>query len=118
MGQSMRVVFCSCTYGNVVPREVKHEVLKALCASGVAFDAVPDLCEMSARKGPAMMRIAESANVRIAACYPRAVRWLFHAADASLRDQGVALLDMRQQSAEQVVAGLLSAEVPTSERQL
>ena len=72
-----RILYCNCSYAKVVPPEVKEEVLRKLCASGVAFDAVADLCDMSARKDPALKKLVESGAVRIAACYPRAVRWLF-----------------------------------------
>ena len=115
MSQPKRVLYCHCNYANVVPPEVKHEVLKRLCASGVAFDAVADLCEMSARQDSAMKRIAEADDVRIAACFPRTVKWLFHAANASLHDHGVTVLNMRKQSAEKVAAGLLSDEAPPLE---
>lgn len=102
-----RILFCNCTYAKVVPPEVKAEVLKRLCASGVAFDAVPDLCDMSARKDPALGRIAGNGCMRIAACYPRAVKWLFHAAKAPLPKEGVEVLNMRTQSADEVIGRLL-----------
>ena len=98
----MRILFCNCTYAKVVPPEVKAEVLKKLVESGVAFDAVPDLCDMSARKDPALKRLAEPGAVKIAACYPRAVQWLFHAAGAPLPKEGVEILNMRTQTAEEV----------------
>ena len=83
-----RLVYCHCAYAKAVPDAVKREVLRRLSASGVSFDAVPDLCEMSARKDPALARLVDAAGgdqpVRIAACFPRAVRWLFHAAGSPL----------------------------------
>jgi hypothetical protein len=100
--EGARVLFCNCTYAKVVPPEVKREVLRRLCESGVPFDAVPDLCDMSARKDPALRRIAEGGPVKIAACYPRAVRWLFHAAGTPLPREGVEVLNMRVESAEDV----------------
>ena len=103
----MRILYCNCTYAQVVPKEVKGEVLKSLCASGVAFDAVADLCDMSARKDPALKRLVESGEVKIAACYPRAVKWLFHAAGTPLPKEGVEVLNMREQKAEDVVRALL-----------
>ena len=103
-----RILYCNCTYAKVVPNEVKAEVLKRLCESGVAFDAVADLCDMSARKDPALKRIAESGAFKIAACYPRAVKWLFHAAQAPLPKEGVEILNMRESSAEDVTRGLLN----------
>ena len=79
-----RILYCHCTYAQVVPKEVKEAVLKKLCESGVSFEAVADLCEMSARQDPALKRLAEGGCTKIAACYPRAVKWLFHTANAPL----------------------------------
>ena len=45
--------------------------------------------------------------VRIAACYPRAVRWMFAGAGAPLPETGVEVLNMRTDTAEQVLAALL-----------
>lgn len=101
-----RILYCHCTYANVVPPEVKREVLAKLAASGVGFEAVADLCEMSAKKDPALARLACS-GTKIAACFPRAVKWLFHAADVELPDDAV-VLNMREQCADEIVAGLLS----------
>jgi heterodisulfide reductase subunit A-like polyferredoxin len=105
-----RILYCNCSYAQVVPKEVKEQVLRRLCESGMAFDAVADLCDMSARKDPAMKKLVESGAVRIAACYPRAVRWLFHAAQAPLPPSGVEVLNMREQSADQVVRALTREE--------
>jgi len=102
-----RILYCNCTYAKVVPPEVKKEVLRRLCESGVAFDAVADLCDMSARKDPALKRLVESGSVRIAACYPRAVKWLFHAAGAPLPAEGVDVLNMREANADDVIRQLL-----------
>jgi hypothetical protein len=106
-----RILFCNCTYAQVIPKEVKEAVLRKLCESGVAFDAVADLCEMSARQDPALKPLAEGESVKIAACFPRAVKWLFAAAQAPLSLEGAEVLNMRAQTAEEVVAALLNAEV-------
>jgi hypothetical protein len=102
-----RVLYCHCAYAQVVPKAVKEEVLRRLGESGVAFDAVPDLCEMSARRDPALAQLAAGGGVKIAACYPRAVKWLFHAAGAPLPEQGVEVINMRTDPAESVVAAVL-----------
>ncbi len=104
-----RILFCNCTYAQVVPNEVKRAVLQALCDSGQAFDAVADLCEMSARRDPALQRLATSGPVRIAACYPRAVKWLFAAAGAPLPPAQSEVCNMRVQSAAEVTAALADA---------
>jgi hypothetical protein len=109
---SPRIVYCHCAYADILPAEVKREVLRRLTAAGVAFEAVPDLCEMSARKDPALQRIADAGPVRIAACFPRAVQWLFHAAGSPLPDEGVEVLNQREQSAEAIVERLLSNDPP------
>ncbi len=103
-----RILYCNCSYAQVVPKEVKEDVLRRLCESGAAFDAVADLCDMSARKDPALQKLVDGGAVRIAACYPRAVRWLFHAAGAPLPKEGVEVLNMREQTAD-AVAGALFA---------
>lgn len=104
-------MFCNCTYAQVVPPEVKAAVLRQLCESAVAFDAVADLCEMSARQDPSLQRLADGGPVKIAACYPRAVKWLFHTAKADLPLDAAEVLNMRVQSAEEVVAALFCGEM-------
>jgi hypothetical protein len=107
MTQSSRILYCHCVYAQVVPKEVKEEVLRKLSASGVAFDAVADLCELSAKRDPALARLVDGGNVKIAACYPRAVKWLFAAADVPLPEAGVDVLNMRVDPAEKVVYAIL-----------
>src|SRR6185369_8426482 len=102
MTSPTRILFCNCTYAQVVPKEVKEAVLKKLSESGVAFDAVADLCEMSARQDPSLKRLADGGPVKIAACFPRAVKWLFHTAKADLPLDTAEVLNMRLQSAEEV----------------
>jgi hypothetical protein len=103
---SPRILYCNCTYAQVVPKEVKEAVLRKLCESGVAFEAVADLCEMSARKDPALKRLADGDVIKIAACYPRAVKWLFAAANAALPADRTEILNMRVQNAEEVATAL------------
>jgi hypothetical protein len=106
-----RILFCNCTYAQVVPREVKEVVLRKLCESGVAFDAVADLCEMSARQDPALQRLASGGCVKIAACFPRAVKWLFAAAQAPLTHHAAEVLNMRTLTAEDIVTALFASEL-------
>jgi hypothetical protein len=104
----MKILYCNCTYAKVVPQDVKKDVLRKLSDSGLAFDAVADLCDMSARRDPALRKIAEGGCTKIAACYPRAVKWLFHAAGTPLPEEGIAVLNMREDSAEDVLKELLA----------
>ncbi len=103
------ILYCHCRYAQVVPPEVKSAVLEQLCASGLPFEAVPDLCELSARRDPSLQRLAAAGPVKIAACFPRAVKWLFAAAGAPLSAASTEVLNMRVQTAAEVATGLLSA---------
>lgn len=111
MSDAARIIYCHCAYAQVVPKAVKEEVLARLLDSGVAFDAVADLCEMSAKRDPMLKQLGDhlgdGQNLKIAACYPRAVRWLFSAAEAPLSKEGTAVLNMRTETADKVVFAIL-----------
>jgi hypothetical protein len=112
MSTECRLLYCHCAYARVVPPAVKAEVLARLTGADVSFEAVPDLCEMSARRDPRLKELAAGGPVTIAACYPRAVRWLFSAAEAPLPEAGVKILNMRTDSAEVIVQALLDPSAP------
>ena len=105
------ILYCNCTYAQVIDPAVKAAVLRQLCDSGQSFEAVADLCEMSARKDPALQRLSAGCGVKIAACYPRAVKWLFAAAGAPLEAASTEVLNMRELAAPQVLERLLAADV-------
>ena len=106
-----RILYCHCQYAQVVPREVKETVLGRLCESGRPFDAVADLCEMAARRDPMLQRFAESGRLKIAACFPRAVKGLFHQAGADLPPESSEIVNMRTQPSDEIIAALLADEV-------
>lgn len=112
-----RILYCHCQYAQVVPKDVKDAVLKRLCESGVAFEAVADLCEMAARRDPSLQRLASGGAVKIAACFPRAVKGLFHQAGADLPQDSAEILNMRTLAAdavcERIFSGDLQANVPS-----
>lgn len=105
------ILYCHCQYAQVVPKDVKEQVLRRLCESGLAFDAVADLCEMSARKDPILKQLAANGAVKIAACFPRAVKGLFHQCNADLAADRTQVLNMRTQTAEEVMGALLTPEI-------
>jgi len=102
------ILYCNCSYAKVVPGEVKREVLRKLSASGRPFEAVADLCEMSAKRDPALEQLVQQPGLRIAACYPRAVKWLCSAAGTVLPDSAE-VVNMRTLSADEVVGQLFSS---------
>jgi hypothetical protein len=106
-----RILYCHCRYAQVVPREVKEAVLKRICEADFDFEAVADLCEMAARKDPSLARLASAGAVKIAACFPRAVKGLFHQAGADLDPNCTEVVNMRVLSAEEAAAAVLSDEL-------
>jgi hypothetical protein len=80
-------LYCRCAYAKVLPEDVKDLVLERLIDSNVPFESVSDLCEMSARKDPGLVPLSQQAGLRIVACYPRAVKWLFSAAGAAIQTE-------------------------------
>jgi hypothetical protein len=106
-----RILYCHCQYAQVVPREVKEAVLRRLCESGRTIDAVPDLCEMAARRDPLLKEIAASGPVKIVACFPRAVKGLFHQSAADLPVHHAEILNMRTQKAEDIAAAALAVDL-------
>lgn len=111
MSQAPRILYCHCNYAQVVPKDVKEAVLRQLSDSGVAFDAVADLCEMAARQDPALQQLAAGGAVKIAACFPRAVKWLFHSAKAPLPLDSTEVLNMRVQKADEITTALFNTEL-------
>lgn len=100
------VLFCRCAFARVVPDEVKNDVLKHLVNRAEPFDAVGDLCEMSARKDPMLADLAAQGELTVVACYPRAIKWLFSAAGAPLAAEGVEVLNMRTEDAATICSRL------------
>lgn len=111
-----RILYCRCAYAQVVPPEVKQEVLAGLAASGRGFEAVADLCEMAARRDPQLKSLAaDDRPLKIAACWPRAVQGLFQLADAALPKEDVEIFNMRTDPAAEVLAGVLGDPATTPE---
>jgi len=107
MNTPLRILYCHCAFARVVPPDVKASVLTQISSSSVEFEAVPDLCEMSARRDPRLAELAAAESLQIAACFPRAVRGLFEAAGKPL-PESAQILNMRTEPAEAIVSQLLS----------
>jgi hypothetical protein len=101
-----RIIYCHCAYAKVVPVETKTAVLEGLAEANVEFEAVPDLCEMAARRDPRLAELAANGPVRIAACYPRAVKWLFASAGVTI-DETASVCNMRSDPAGKVLEDVL-----------
>ncbi|CAN5312037.1 hypothetical protein BH23VER1_BH23VER1_16380 [soil metagenome] len=79
-------LYCRCAFAKVVPDAEKDAHLQNLIDSGQPFEAVPDLCEMAARRDPKLAELAATDDLHIIACHPRAVKGLFRQARHPLPD--------------------------------
>jgi len=122
-----KILFCQCAYSKALPEDVKSETLRGLCESNQVFDAVPDLCEMAARRDPRLKDLAEAGPIKIAACYPRAVKGLFVSIGSPLSEDETEVRNLRLESSEDALEALLnpdleanlnegSSELPQSEK--
>ena len=107
MSTPATILYCRCAFAQVVPTGVKNAVLQQLCDSNASFETVADLCEMAAHRDPRLQAIAACGKLRIAACYPRAVKGLFQQAGFPLPED-TAILNMRTQTTEEITNALLS----------
>lgn len=108
MSTPATILYCRCAYAQVVPTGVKNDVLQKLCDSNTSFETVSDLCEMAAHRDPRLQAIASCGKLRIAACYPRAVKGLFQQAGSPL-PADTEILNMRTQTAQEIADALLGS---------
>jgi Pyruvate/2-oxoacid:ferredoxin oxidoreductase delta subunit len=106
-----RVLYCHCANAKVVPAATKTAVLDALNGAHLEFEAVPDLCEMAARGDARLRDLAAAPELTVAACYPRAVKWLFASAGAPLPETTTKVWNMRVETPEAVIEGVLKSGV-------
>jgi hypothetical protein len=75
------------------------------------FEAVADLCELAARRDPVLGRLASNGGLKIAACFPRAVKGIFHQCGADLPLDRAEVLNMRTQATAEIIERLTSPEL-------
>jgi len=102
----MDILFCQCAYAQIVPADRKRQVAAGLAASGAKWTAVADLCGLAAGKAPLLAELAGRSGLKIVACHPRAIRWLFHRAEAPLQPGRFEVLNMRCQDAGEILSRL------------
>jgi len=112
MSKVAKILFCNCGYSNIIGDDVKAQILNALAAGPVEFEVLQDLCELAAKKDAKLKRWAKEDAIKIIACYPRAVKWLFYTAGAPLKGKKVEFLNMRTSSAKEIISLLLGGKNP------
>jgi Pyruvate/2-oxoacid:ferredoxin oxidoreductase delta subunit len=106
-----RVLYCHCANAKVIPAATKAAVLEGLNEAHVEFEAVPDLCEMAARGDTRLRELSSASALTVAACYPRAVKWLFASAGAPVPEATTTVWNMRVETPEAVVEGVVKSDV-------
>jgi len=100
------VLFCNCAHSEVIPKDRKRRILEELEAAAVNLVAVSDLCGLAAERAALLADLSKRPALKIVACHPRAVRWLFHRGGAPLPATGAEILDMRARSADDILSSL------------
>ena len=96
-----KILICKCSYSNIIPDQIKEQVEKIIRGNSYESVITVDLCGLAARKDAVLQDIAKSEALIIFACYPRAVKSLFSAAELSL-PENTKFFNMRTQVIEEV----------------
>ena len=115
MIETANILVCACQFSKVLPAPTVRLVLEALESSGTEFCVVDDLCRMAAQRDGQLDQFARNGSIAIAACFPRAVKWLFDAAGAALPEENVNILNMRTRSPESIIKELIDPAKPSSQ---
>lgn len=108
--QNHIVVFCNCSYSDIISDTVKTEVCIGLKDSGMDCLFIDDLCGAAALKNNSLDTIREYDKVSIVACFPRAAKWLLHAAGISLEGKDVQYFNMRNSDSKTILSAILGDE--------
>ncbi len=98
-----QVLLCNCVHYDLAPKASKERLARALSQTGLEVETVDDLCGLAARRDPRLQDWAQASSLALVACFPRALRWLFHAAGAPPLHGQVRLFNLRTQSPEEII---------------
>jgi Pyruvate/2-oxoacid:ferredoxin oxidoreductase delta subunit len=105
MTKKKKIVFCQCKYARVIPKETKEKVQQSLQASEAEVTYVEDLCDLSIHEPEKLRELKGDQNIDIVACYPRAVKGIFHNAGIELNSSNP-VHNMRTEKAEAIISEL------------
>ncbi|MCF7957004.1 MAG: hypothetical protein K9M57_01010 [Phycisphaerae bacterium] len=112
MEQTKKILFCNCSYSDIIAANTKKRLTDILDQSGVDYRTIDDLCGLCANRDPGLTDDLANQPVTIVACYSRAVKWLFDAAGIPLPSD-TEILNMREQTAEKIAQSLTGSAVMT-----
>lgn len=92
-------IFCSCSGRNLIPRDSLSAVRSELIAQGWQVHDVPDLCALASQEPVILREMAATPDLLVAACRPRAVRWLLYLAGVARPAADILFRDMRAATA-------------------
>ena len=107
------IIFCNCAHSQIIPPDTKSQVLAALKDSNVQFTTVPDLCGFAANPAPILEQWAHASELKIVACFPRAIKWLLNASGTPLPEDKVEVFNMRTEAPEDIISSLLDNTATT-----
>jgi NAD-dependent dihydropyrimidine dehydrogenase PreA subunit len=108
-----RILFCSCAHYDIIPAATRERVLRAVTSArpeAPHVEVVADLCGLAANRDPRLKSWVQESPLTIVACFPRAIRWLFHAAGAPLPEDQARVLNMRTQTPDEIIRQLMIEE--------
>jgi len=108
----MTVLFCHCAYSQIISESAKQRVLEGLRADGIAYSEVADLCGLAARRDSLFEKLGQTRNLKIIACFPRTIKWLFAAAGSTM-PADTEIFNMRTEAPEIILNKLRQSDEST-----
>ena len=113
--EGAQVLFCTCAHYDIVPEASKGRILSGLSQAGLKIEMVDDLCGLAANRDPRLRSWAQAPSLAIVACFPRAIRWLFHAAGVPPLNGQVRVFNMRTQMPEEIISAISDCGLRTAD---
>ncbi len=109
------VLLCRCSHAGLIPADELLQVEAALRAAGGETEVVPDLCRLAAERSPVLTELASRGSLAVVACYPRAVKWLLHAAGVDVSGAELRFVNLRTNGGDEALAELGLESAPPGE---
>lgn len=101
-----QILVCRCAKARLIPSETIAGLDDALSETDVDIVFVDDLCGLAADRDSRLAALCASGPLHIAACYPRAVRWLLHSAGVEVEGRELVVYNLRERQASEVMSEL------------
>ena len=111
MSKDATILFCRCSYPQVIPQDTSSRLLGALESSDRDFHIISDLCFAAARQPDQLKDLVENKSIKILACFPRAVKSLLGWAGINTDD--VEFYNMRTTPPEELINSIFGIDENT-----